>query len=275
MSYSTNSYIGTPKEVPSYIKRLSICLTPNGFSFSRTAQQGILLTFGDVSMDMNRTMSELTSDLKAFFVSNDISPFDFEDMQLVIPSDQYVWIPKALFDESSKDVYLKSVFTLPDGYGCFSSYNESVEAYNVFAANTGIETAFKIVLPGIEVYSQSSILATPHLLDASAKVPVILLHQRQRMCDFLVCKDGKMLLSSSYEVSSDEERLFRALELMKGLQVEDHQMTLFICGDVDRNTYESLCNYFPQIRIYSGRPLGYKNPEFQVLRAYQHVLVLS
>lgn len=275
MSYRTTSFISTPKEVPSYVKRLSICLKSNGFSFSRTTLSGVLLTFGEVGMDMYRPMSELTADLKDFFLQYSISPFDFEEMLLIVPSEASVWIPRQLFDEEHKVDYLKPIFAVPDGMACFSNYNEEVEAYNVFAANTSIETAFKIVLPGIEVYSQTNILASPQLLQESRYTPIILLHQRQNVCDFMVCRDGRLLLSNTFDVQTDEERLFRALELMKGLKVEDAQLTLYICGDVDRQTYVSLRGYFPQIKLYNGRPLRYMNPEFQSLKTYNHVLVLS
>ena len=48
-------------------------------------------------MDMNRSMSELVSDLKAFCIEQRLNPFDFEDMTLVIASNHTVWIPDELF----------------------------------------------------------------------------------------------------------------------------------------------------------------------------------
>lgn len=237
--------------------------------------QGLLLTFGEVRMDMFRPMSELTADLKSFFLDNNISPFDFEEMQLVASSDTSVWIPQALFSEDHKEDYLKPIFPLADGMACFSNFNEAIKAYNVFAANTNIETAFKIVLPGIEVYSQMSVLASQQILQTSLYNPVILLHQRQNACDFIVCRDGKLLLSNTFAIQSDDERLYRSIELMKGLKVEDSGLILFLCGDVSRSTYASMRGYFPQIKLYNGRPLRYMNPDFQSLKTYQHVLVLS
>ena len=274
MSYSTPTYITTANEVPSYYKRLSICIKPNGFSFSRMTVQGTLLTYADVEMDFSLSMSELTRVLKEFFAESHISPFDFEDMRLVIPADYVVWIPKDLFVAEQERTYLESTFDLPEGVACFSTLVKEADAYCVFAANSNVVTAFRIVLPGIELACQHSVLC-PSALNASGASPVMILYQRDGRCDFVVCRNNELLLSNSYPIKNDEERLFRVLEIMKNLPVESDDLTLMLCGDVNRSVYSSLKGFVPHISLFGGRPIRFINPEFRQLQTYQHVLVLS
>ena len=275
MSYNITSLTVTPKEVPSYYKRLSICVKSNGFSFSRTTTQGILLTFGEIEMDMNRSISDLSADLKQFFAEARITPFDFEDMHLVVPSDNVVWVPRALFAEGHEREYIEPLCAPAAGMNVFASYNEAVDAYGVFVANSNIVTAFRIVLPGVEVCCQHSALLTPTLLQASQNNPLVLLHQRRDRCDCEVCNEGKLLLSNTYMVRGNDERLFRALQLMKTFGLENDNFVLLIAGEVDRLSYASLQGFFPRIMLYNGTPLRYINPEFRQLHCYRHILSLS
>ncbi|MBQ4376625.1 MAG: DUF3822 family protein [Bacteroidales bacterium] len=274
MSYSIKKLISTPNEVPSYYKRLSICLNPNGFSFSRMTVQGTLLTFGEIDIDLFRPMSELTSDLKAFFASQNISPFDFEDMTLVADSDYTTWIPQELFEPEHERDYMAPLYSLPASMGCGSTFNKAVGAYCVFAASTSVVTAFRIAMPGIEVVCQQSLLANQQVLQMADKAPVILLHQREGQCDFVIASNGRLLLSNNYAVHTNEERLYRTLELMKSLQVESDQLALLLCGNVDRDTYASMRGYFPHINLYSGSQIRFINPEFKQLPIYKHILSL-
>ena len=274
MSYSTHNLISTPNEVPSYYKRLSICLNPNGFSFSRMTMQGMLLTFGETAIDLGLPMSKLTAELKAFFAEQHISPFDFEEMTLVVDADHSLWIPKDLYEPDHERDYMTPFFTLPAGIGCGSVLNKAVGAYCVFAAKTSVVTAFRIALPGIEVTCQQSLLANQQLLQLSQKRPVILLHQRDGQGDFVICNNGRLLISNNYAIRNNEERLYRTLELMKTLQVEDSNLLLLLCGDVNRDTYASMRGFFPHIELYSGGQTRFINPEFKQLPAYRHVLAL-
>ena len=73
---------------------------------------------------------------------------------------------------------------------------------------------------------------------------------------------------------TNEERLYRTLELMKSLQVESDLLTLLLCGNVDRDTYASMRGYFPHINLYSGGQIRFINPEFKQLPIYKHILSL-
>ena len=275
MSYNITSLIVTPKEVPSYYKRLSICVKPNGFSFSRMTTQGVILTFCEVEMNMNRSISELSDDLKGFFVEQHISPFDFEEMRLVVVSDHVVWIPQHLFAERHEREYLESACPLETGMVPLSFYHEAVGAYSVFDASSNVVTSFRIVMPGIDVCCQHAALLSPTLLQASQHNPLILLHQRSGRCDFEVCNEGKLIMSNTYSVRSDEERLYRALQLMKTFELENDNFVLLISGEVDRDAYTSLQGFFPRIMLYNGSPLRFINPDFRQLHCYRHILSLS
>ena len=67
MSYNINSLIKSEKVVGSYEKRLSICLSSNGFSFSMTSLHDELLAFGEVTCNLSASMSDLLLDIKSVF----------------------------------------------------------------------------------------------------------------------------------------------------------------------------------------------------------------
>ena len=64
--YRCKTLIVTEKEFPSSEKRLSICLRPNGFSFSEVTLSGVLLTFGEAEGQHATSMTSIMADVKAF-----------------------------------------------------------------------------------------------------------------------------------------------------------------------------------------------------------------
>ncbi len=275
MSYRITSLINTEKEMASYSKRLSICLTPNGFSFSRRTIQNLLLTFGEVECDFNQPMVQLTALIKDCCVALHISPFDFDTMDLFVPVSQSVWIPDALFDPDHERDYLGTVSALPMGSALFTSHSDVLGACNVFVADNNIVTAFKIVLPGIDVHSQHQVLVSSQLMFDSESHPVIVMHQRQDYCDFAVANNGKLLLSTTYVVHNADERLYRAIEVMKTLAIEQDDTELKLCGIVGREDYAAMRKFFPKVSLFNGVPMRFAIPEFQHLHTYQHVITLG
>lgn len=275
MSHPVTSIITTGDAVANEETRLSICLRADGFSFSVATLDGILLTVGDCRPDgwkLDATAARRVADTVTD--ARDLA-LGYRQMQLIIPTTQFTWVPEHLFDASRVHQYLHFVAELDEGANAYHIYSPAIKAYMVFAAPDALVTPFKVALPGIDVHNQHSAMVTEHLLQASAGHPVILMHVRDGVADIEAMYNGQLLLSNSYDANGEEELLYHALNVMKRLHLETPDMDLKICGNVDRSIYARLSRFFPNVTLYTGIPHRYLNPEFETLHTYRHALILS
>ncbi len=275
MSYKINSLIASDKEVASYEKRLSICLASNGFSFSISTIHDELLAFGEVECNTAAPMSELIADIKGIMAEAHIQPFGLKEKELVIYSQQFVWVPQHLYDEKKQREYLEALCTIATGCSVNVDYNDAIKAYMVFSADNNIVSAFKIAVPGLKVRCQHSKMANPTLLESSDMKSVLFMNIRFGMTDFAVFCNKKLQISNTFSCANWDETLYHALNLTKQFHLEDATMLTAVCGDVDRERFASLRNYFPNVALYTGRQLALTVPEMQHIPTYRHALILS
>lgn len=275
MSYRLNTLITSDIDVPSYEKRISICLLPNGFSFSIVSTKDVLLTVGVTEHQGATDMASLAADIKELFQTLNINPFGYDMVELVAPSSMATWIPDDLYEEDHKMDYLHVFGTVPASDAVFVDHSNVINAYNVFAADGTLVMAFKIAIPGIIVRSQQLKMVTADTMKMSAHGPVVLMYVRQGFVDFAAFNAQQLLLTNTFEATSNSDLLCHALNIMHQLQIELPSTQLLMCGDVDRDTYAALRDYFPIVKLYNGRPLRFGNPEFQHLHTYSHALILS
>lgn len=279
--YHVNTFINTDKEVASYERRMSICLQSNGFSFSVTTASGLLLTFGEVTMDLTRPMSALISDIKSFFSEQHIYPVEFQSMRLVVDSGCYTWIPAELYESSQQRRYLETVAEVPAMAMISSSFHSALNAHCVYTSDATLLTAFKVALPGIECCAQPYALLGDALLQRSKRNPVVVawLSQdathRQMLVDYLVLRDGQLLLSTRRSVDDVQQLLYASLNVMKRMEVETPDMEMLLCGAVERELFMQLRGYFPHLDLYNGAPLKPQHPDLARLHAYKYATVLS
>ena len=275
MSYKINSFIASDKEVASYEKRLSICLASNGFSFSISTIHDELLAFGEVECNTAAPMSELIADIKGVMAEKRIQPFGLKEKELVLYSQQFVWVPQHLYDEKKQREYLEALCTVATGCSVNVDYNDAIKAYLVFSADNNIVSAFKIAVPGLKVRCQHSEMANPTLLVSIDMKSVLFMNVRPEETDFAVFCNKKLQISNTFSCENWDETLYHALNLTKQFHLEDAAMLTAVCGDVDRERFASLRSYFPNVALYTGRQLALTVPEMQHIPAYRHALILS
>ncbi|MBQ9864977.1 MAG: DUF3822 family protein [Bacteroidales bacterium] len=275
MSDPVTTFITTDKAVANNELRLSICLRPNGFSFCVTTIGQELLTFGETDFDMNRPLGQLTASLTQFFADHGIATFGLKQTRLIVPSEHFVWVPAHLYDGTRDRQYLDMTSSPVSGLSACRCYSSSQDSYMVFAAPTNVVTAFKIALPGIDVLCQHSVLVNDVLKQRSTTHPVIVMHVREGVGDYEAYYGGLLLLSNTFPSVNADELVYHALEVMKKLHTETPDMELAICGAVGREIYGLLQHYFPKVTLYTGIPITYSNPQFQLLHTYRYALLLS
>lgn len=275
MSNQVTQIIKTDKAVAANQKRLSICLRSNGFSFFTATLDRELLSYGEVDFDFDRPMGELTMRLKALLAELQLSAFAFAQMRLVVCSDHFAWVPEHLYDAVRDRQYLHMVASFESSLGVYHIGSKRLQSYMVFSAPAAAVTAFKVVLPGVDVHCQHSVLADDELMRRSAAHPLVLMHRRAGCVDFEACYNGQLLFCNTFPVADDTEALYHGLDVMKQLHLETPDMELAICGDVDRSTYAMLQHYFPNVSLYTGAPVTSEHPDLQRIPTYKYILSLS
>jgi hypothetical protein len=274
MSSIVTDIITTDRPVANNEKRLSICLRSNGFSFSVSTIDNELLTVGDIQSEPSLPANNLAQLVTQTVCGNEAS-LGYKQMNLIVPSMQFAWIPDHLYDPALNRQYLQTVTHISDSIGIYHAYSAPLNSHIVFSAPADIVTAFKVNLPGIDITCQHAILAQAMILSSNNTHPVILMHVRESATDIEALFNGRLLLSGSYPANNNEDALYHALSVMKHLHLETPDMELYICGLVDRDFYTRLQHFFPNVSLYTGKPYSFINPDFQTLHTYKHALILS
>lgn len=275
MSYITNSFISSDKEVPSYDKRISICLETNGFSFSIVTTQDELLNFGAVAYEGTPGMTDAVQMIRNVWSEHNIVPFGFHEVELVVPARYCVLVPDELYEAGNDRKYLEPLVKIPFGQSVFCAHNEVLGAQAVFTADTNMVSAFKIAMPGLKVRCQYNKLINADLMKSSKMRSVMVLYLGKEVMDVVVYCNRKVQLANSYPYANTQEAVYSAVNIMKQLHLENAQLDVLLCGDVSRECYAEMRPYFPHTDLYCGRPLTKATVELQHLHTYRHVLTLS
>ena len=249
----------------------------NGFSFSVTTCKDELFALGEVEINWagNATMTATMGAIKAAFNEAGIQPFGFNVVELVVPSRQFVWVPQHLYDAANDRKYLEALCKISVGNSVYADFNETLNAYMVFAADSNLVSAFKIAIPGIKVRCQHSKLLNAALMEQSASRSLLVMNLRDDAVDFAVLCNKKLMISNTYECANVDEALYHGVNLSKQFHLEDAALTMVVCGNVDRQSYEYISRFFPSTALYSGRPLSLLNPDMCQCPLYRYALMLA
>lgn len=274
MSYRINTFITSDKVVASYEKRLSICLLSNGFSFSLTSVHDELLAIAEVECKVDAPMAELLTTIKGVFSELNIQPFGLKECELVVSSRQFVWVPQHLYDENRRRDYLEALCTLERGFDVVTSLNTDIKSWMIFSAESNKVSAFKIACPGLKIRCQHDKLVNAITLENSDFKSLLLVNVRDGEADYEVLCNKKLQLSNTFDCANFDEVVFHALNLTKQFHLEDAQLSIAVCGDIDRERYARIRPFFPSVTLYNGRPLMLTNPEMQHIHLYRYATIL-
>ena len=270
--YRCKTLIVTEKEFASSEKRLSICLRSNGFSFSEVTLSGVLLTFGEAEGVHASSMTGVMADVKAFFASVGIRPLGYASMELIVLSDENVWVPDELYTPSANRQYLKLVGGT--AATIMATPCKALASTAVYVASDSLATAFKVALPGLSVVNQHVKLATLGFERRSEKHPVLVTHWREGVIDFAAFRDGRYIFGNTVRFASDSEAQFHTVEVLKSFGLENADTEMLMCGEVSRERFALLRPYFPMASLYTGSHTSFLNPAFKTLHTYKNALIL-
>ena len=268
--YTSKGLTITTDELAPREKRLSICLRADGFSFAEVATGGRVTAFGEAEGRHGATLTAVMTDVKAYFASAGIRPLGYASMELIVVSDESVWVPDELYSSMSNRQYLRLVGSTPDGV--LTCHAKGLASTAVFAAQEQVVTAFKVAMPGVAVMHQHAKLA--QAADCSADHLVLLTHWRQGRVDVAAFREGRYIFGNTLPFTDASEGVYHVVEVMRSCGLEDERLELLVCGDVDRERFAQLRPYFPQATLYVGRLAATQDAAFRSFPAYRHALLL-
>ena len=112
MPYSCKTLITSANELAPREKRLSICLGADGFSFAETSTAGALVSFAVYAGPHASSINQVMTDVKSVFASLGIRPFSFSASDLIVISDENVWVPDELYTATANRKYAPGCFLL-------------------------------------------------------------------------------------------------------------------------------------------------------------------
>jgi len=271
MAYTIKTFVSDTAESGSSDKRLSISLKTGGFSFTVFAGDNHLLTYCDVAVENDESISSLSSDIKALFADKKLMLFGYSTAEVIACSELASWLPEHLYEKGRERQYLSLVGKVKDGYTCYSDFCDLLKSYIIFTADSTAVSAFKITFPGIKVRCQYSKLVVPEFVEKTE--PVLLLNMRDGMCDIVATFGGQLQLSNTYVTPTTGDAMYKALNVMKSLSMESPDLSLWLCGEIDRDAYNLFSKYFPKVCLYSGRQFSCQNDDLHNLHTYKDVMV--
>ena len=138
MSYKIDTYFSTERKVASFEKKISICQTSNGFSFSVRTDANDLVSIGSFTLTECNSMIDFLTSAKNALHELKIETFGLHEVELITIADQFVWVPNELYDDAKKNKYLDAVCAVRKGMAVFSDYNKAIDSHVVFAADKNI-----------------------------------------------------------------------------------------------------------------------------------------
>lgn len=232
----------------------------------------MLLTFGEAEGMHAGSMTGVMADVKTFFQSTGIQPLGYRSMELVVLSNESVWVPDELYSSAANRQYLKLAGS--EAITLMTAPCKALASTAVFSASDAMAMAFKVALPGLTVVNQHVKLASIGLEKRSATHPLLLTLWRERVIDFAAYRDGRYVYGNTIPFKNDSEALFHVVEVLKSYGLENANAELLMCGDVDRDRFALLRPYFPVASLYTGVHTSYINPAFKTLHTYRNALIL-
>lgn len=249
-------------------KRLSICLAADGFSYTEVSAQGELLAYGEATGSHSGIMTEATRDIKQFFAEMDIRPIGFRRMELIVCSDENVWVPDEVYTAASNRAYLRLVGG--SGQTATAVPCRDIASTAVFAVDDTIVTAFKVALPGLTVANQHIRLVSCARLSGSH--PLLIANWRNQRVDIAAFRDGRYLYGNTLTFSDENALAYQLVEVMRTFDMETPSTEMLMCGDVDRERFARFRPYFPKVTLFTG--CCTMGPAFRTFHSYRHALLL-
>lgn len=276
MSYTINNFITSDTRIQDVDKKISICLSANGFSFSIVSLNGKLLSIGDVSCEMPKSVATMMMQLREIFAKLDLRLPSYAETRVIEPVTKFTWIPEHLYKKGSEREYLQLVCNVDPKDEIKVEYSERMQSYCVFVSQSPVIPAMKILAPKMRHLCQHIVLAeSAHLAEKSKTKPIVAVNVREGFMDMAVFAEQKLLMGNTFPCATQAEAVYQILSVMQNMQLRKEQAEVSVSGAVDREWYQYVSPYFAKTTLNTGKPLQITDDALRRVHIYKYALTLS
>ena len=276
MSYNIKSFITSDTRIQDGDKKISICLSANGFSFSVVSLGGKLLAIGEVECDMPKSMATMLMQLREIFAKLSLNLPLFAGAEVIEPVQCFTWIPEHLYKKGTERQCLQLVCTVDPKDEIKVEYSEKMQAYCLFVSESPMIQALKILAPKIRHRCQHTVLAeSSHLSDRSKSKTVIAANLREDFMDVAVFAEQKLLMSNTFSCASTADAEFTLLSVINNMQLRKETAEVMLSGVVDKDRYQQMRPFFAKMGLNAGRPVVIDDDALRRVHIYKYALTIN
>lgn len=275
MAYKINTFISSDTRIQDGDKKLSICLSANGFSFSVISDSNKLLAIGEVACEASKSLGTAMTNIRGAFAELKINPAFFGEVELIEPVQKFTLVPEHLYKKGEEKALLQTVCEVENARSIVVDYSEKMQLYAIFVTENPMVQTFKFIAPKLKHRCQHEKLIENGLLEKSISRPVLALNVNENTFDMAVFAEQQLKMCNTLQGDSKEDAAFALLNAAQQLSLKRENIELHISGNVDKNWYDCLRKYFAKVVLNTGRKLVFENEEFYHLHTYRYALTLS
>ncbi|MBV1924808.1 MAG: DUF3822 family protein [Flavobacteriaceae bacterium] len=236
--------------------RLSVQVSLTGLSFLVSKKDSNTVTyFSEKKYDSNITPEELLIDISSVITNELEDQKPFSEIIVIYANHLYTTVPTPLFDETKASDYLK--FNSKILANDFISYDtiENKDITSVYVPYININNYFFDQFGSFKYYHASTVLIQSLLdLEKYTIEPKAFIHVSNEMFDFIVIKNGKLLICNSYIYKTPEDFIYYILFCFEQLKLNPDTVKTALLGSINKedDTYNILYKYVRNIEFHNS-----------------------
>jgi len=190
---------------------------------------------------------QLATELNSILKEREWLGKKFKQVNLIFSHPASTLIPKALFDEKEKLLFMDFNRPVEEGYTLEYNVLRNTDAVNLFNLHSKIFDKVILTWPDLAVYHSSTVLIESLLINFKNKVRdnTLFVNLHQDYFDVVYLKGGKLFFHNTFQYKSKEDFIYFLLAGIEQLKLNPEDVKVILSGDIDRNSiyYEMVYQY--------------------------------
>jgi hypothetical protein len=205
--------------------RLSIRFGSDGFSLSILDQTGSALVRRDVSEPLFQMQKDEI--IRLFETQSGIVPADYSEVQVIVESDFYVFVPAQIFNFRHIDDYFYFQHEKDKRQIVLFNRIPNWDAVNVFSIPAQLNEALSELFPDSVVTHQLSYFLLEKI---HTKEDGMYVWMRPKIFDVVVVKSGTLTLINSFAYNTAEDFTYFVLSIFEQLKLDTEKIAVKMYG---------------------------------------------
>lgn len=192
----------------------------------------------------------------------------YKQLICIIVNDSATIVPKAIYEEDKKKLYLKFNTLLDDDDLILTDELKSLDAKNIFSINAGIQAKLNNLNGNIQYHHSSTILIETLLKQNKNKTgKKIIVHTQLSHFQIVVIEGKNLLFYNTFNHHSAEDFIYYLLFVCEQLQLNPENIELTLIGEIEKNStiYSITQKYIRHVKFgerYDNADYSYQLQDF-------------